>query len=227
MTAGAEGGLDRIVQDHFFPHASHGLFVDVGAAGPEFLSMSASFRARGWRVIAVEPNPVFCAAHRALGHEVLEFACADRDVDGVPFEVVDSHGSEYEGGRVSFESFSSLAVKDSYRTLGSTALDIRTLTVNVRRLDTLLAAYAPELERVDVVSIDVEGWELEVLRGFSLERYRPAVLIVENVFEDDTYRRALDDRGYVLWRHVRPNDVYTPDERLGREPSARTAWRQR
>jgi hypothetical protein len=87
-------------------------------------------------------------------------------------------------------------------------LDIRPIRVNVRRLDTLLTEHAPELEHVDLVSIDVEGWELEVLAGFSLERYRPTVLIVENVLEDAGYRRALDQRGYVLWRHVWPNDAY-------------------
>ncbi len=63
---------------------------------------------------------------------------------------------------------------------------------------------------MDIVSIDVEGWELDVLRGFSVERYRPQVLIVENVFAENGYRHALGARGYRLWRHVAPNDVYVP-----------------
>jgi hypothetical protein len=58
--------------------------------------------------------------------------------------------------------------------------------------------------------IDVEGWELEVLAGFSIERYRPAVLIVENLFEDPAYRQALLRRGYELQVRVSPNDVYAP-----------------
>ena len=186
------------------------MFVDVGAARPDFLSMSAYYRAAGWRVIAIEPNPEFCAAHRAQGHEVLEFACADYDADDVSFDLVDSHGAPYEGGEVSFESFSALAVKDSYRVLRDAELDITPIRVSVRRLDSILQAHAPGLERVDIVSIDVEGWELDVLRGFSVERYRPRVLIVENVFAEDSYRHALGARGYRLWRHVAPNDVYVP-----------------
>jgi FkbM family methyltransferase len=43
---------------------------------------------------------------------------------------------------------------------------VRKIRVNVHRLDTILAEHAPEPEHIDVVSIDVEGWELEVLRGF-------------------------------------------------------------
>ena len=83
--------------------------------------------------------------------------------------------------------------------------------VSVRRLDSILQAHAPTLEGVDIVSIDVEGWELEVLRGFSLERFRPKVTIVENVFEE-TYRNALGARDYELWRHVPPDDVYVRAE---------------
>ena len=71
MDARAEGGLDRIVHERFFGDASAGVFVDVGAARPDYLSF---YRSAGWRVIVIEPNPEFCAAHRALGHEVLEYA---------------------------------------------------------------------------------------------------------------------------------------------------------
>jgi hypothetical protein len=85
---------------------------------------------------------------------------------------------------------------------------LRTIRVDVRRLDTLLADHASDVERIDLVSVDVEGWELEVLDGLSFERYRPSVLIVENLFGDVAYRDAMAARGYVLWRCVWPNDVY-------------------
>jgi FkbM family methyltransferase len=207
----AEGGIDWLVYEQLFPGTTNGVFVDVGAAGPEQLSISALYRELGWRVIAVEPNPVFCQAWRDAGLEVLEYACSDRDQDAVPFEVVDSHGTVYQGARVSFESMSSLQIKDSYRTVHAEP-DSRTIRVNVRRLDTLLAEHAPDVERLDVVSVDVEGWELEVLAGLSFERYRPRVLIVENLFVEATYRDAMAQRGYALWRHVWPNDVYVKAE---------------
>ena len=203
----AEGDLDQIVRDRFFPGLAAGVFVDVGAARPDFLSMSALYRTLGWRVIAIEPNPTFCQAHRAAGYEVLEYACSDHDEDDVDFEVVDSHGAPYEGGSVSFESFSALKVKDSYRTLRA-ELDVQRIKVKMRRLDTILADHAPDVSRLDIVAVDVEGWELEVLDGLSLERYQPKVLIVENLFTDATYRWAIRARGYALWHQVGPNDVY-------------------
>jgi FkbM family methyltransferase len=210
-----EGGIDRLVLERFFPDTARGVFVDVGAAGPDFLSMSALFRDLGWRVIAVEPNPVFVAAHRAAGHEVYAYACADRDEDDVDFEVVDSHGSAYKGGSVSFESFSSLKIKPEYRALKGN-LDVQRTRVDVRRLDTILSEHAPEVDRLDIVSVDVEGWELEVLNGLTFERYQPAVLIVENLFAEASYRRALRERGYTLWRRRGPNEVYASPALLSR-----------
>jgi FkbM family methyltransferase len=224
--AQGEGGLDRAVRERFFPNATSGVFVDVGAAGPDFLSMSALYRELGWRVIAIEPNPVFCAAHRAAGHEVYGYACSNHDEDGVDFEIVDSHGSPFKGGTVSFESFSSLAVKPAYRAL-KPELDVKRIKVDVRRLDTILAEHAPDIRRIDMLSVDVEGWELEVLDGLSFERYQPAVVIVENLFREDAYRRALRTRGYALWRRRGPNEVYVSPAQLSRGGRAAARLRER
>jgi FkbM family methyltransferase len=221
-----EGGVDRMVRERFFPGASTGVFVDIGAAGPEFLSMSTLYRDLGWRVIAVEPNPVFVEAHRQAGNEVYAYACSDHDEDEVDFDVVDSHGNDYKGGSVSFESFSSLAIKPAYRALKED-LDVRRIKVDVRRLDTILADHAPEVDRIDIISVDVEGWELEVLDGLSFERYRPKVVIVENLFAESRYRDALRDRGYMLWRRRDPNDVYVSPARLSRPKRAYARLRER
>jgi FkbM family methyltransferase len=226
MQTQGEAGVDRIVHERFFSGVTDGVFVDVGAAGPDFLSMSALYRSLGWRVIAIEPNPAFCEAHRAAGHEVLQYACSDRDENAVDFEVVDSHGESYQHGTVSYESFSSLAVKPEYRALRAD-LDVRQIKVDVRRLDTILAEHAPDVTRLDIVSVDVEGWELEVLDGLSFERYRPAALIVENLFAADGYRHALRDRGYVLWRRRGPNDIYVPASKLSRVERALSGLRRR
>jgi FkbM family methyltransferase len=207
---GAEGGLDRKIRRRFFRDGRPRLFVDVGAARPDYLSMSASFRPLGWRVLAIEPNPSFAELHRALGHEVVEAACGDRDEDAVEFQIVNSHGQHYKGGGVSFESFSSFKIKDSFAAL-KPDLDATTIRVNVRRLDTILRTHAPDLERIGILSVDVEGWELEVLEGLSVDRYRPECVILENLFGDSAYREAMARRGYRLWRTVPPNDVYVPD----------------
>jgi len=210
-----EGGVDLLVRTRFFPAQTAGVMIEVGAANPDYLSLGALYRSMGWTVLSIEPNPEFCELHRAKGHDVLQYACGDRDQDGVEFTIVDSHGAVYEGGSVSFESFSALAIKDDYAQMMPAEVVIRKVAVDVRRLDTLLDQHAPPIARVDLLAVDVEGWELEVLDGLSFDRFRPRVLIVENLFNDKAYRRYMARLGYRLWRRVAPNDVYALDVEIG------------
>lgn len=188
----SEGNLDAILRQSFFPDPTYkGVFVDVGAADPVYLSNSRSFRERGWKVIAVEPNPEFCAKHRELGYEVLEYACSNEDRDDVPFTLVEQFNYAYMGGTVTFESFSSLGMPEGYariyeRTSGTIPRMQTQITVKVRKLDTILLRHAPEVSRIDIVSVDVEGWELQVIEGLSLDRFQPKVIVLENLVNDES-----------------------------------------
>jgi FkbM family methyltransferase len=208
----AEMDVDREVREAFFKDKeTPGVFVEIGAARPDFLSVSASFRKLGWKIVAVEPNPDFCAAHRALGYDIYEYACSDTDSDDGEFFIVDSQGADYLGGSVSFESFSSLGIKDEFRDLHETVKDktsVRTVPVKVRRLDTILALHEPDVHQVDILAVDVEGWELSVMRGFSIEKYHPRVVILENLFKKPEYEEYMRNAGFSLWRRLEPNDVY-------------------
>jgi FkbM family methyltransferase len=207
QTGNAEGDIDVVVYDRFFSGAATGTCVEIGAARPDWLSIGALYRGKGWDVVSVEPNPVFAQMHRELGHTVLEYACGTEDQDDVDFSVVDSQGVGYRDGNVSNESWSSLSIKDEYAEL-KPDLNIKKIKVKVRRLDTLLASYRPAWTGIDLITADVEGWELEVLSGLDFAKYRPKILIIENLFLAGSYRKFFRERGYHLWRYEAPNDVY-------------------
>jgi len=203
-----EKELDKSIREIFFADYSyHGTFLDVGAAGPEFLSMSMHYRENGWRVIAVEPNPDFCKLHHQKGYEVLQYACGNVDEDNVEFFVIDSQGADYNGGKVSYEAFSSLGIKKSYRNLKKN-ISQKKIIVQLRRLDTILGTLVPNLESIDILSVDVEGWELEVLDGLNISKYRPRVMIIENLFSENHYLSYMKAKDYVLWKRSHPNDVF-------------------
>lgn len=208
----AESDVDRHVWAAFFAkRETPGVLVEIGAARPDYLSISASFRRRGWKIIAVEPNPDFCEAHRTAGYDVLQYAASAEDRDDVEFFVVDSKGADYLGGNVSFESFSSLGIKDEFAALHETVRDktnVRSMRVKVRRLDTILKEHAPDVAKVDLLAVDVEGWELDVMEGFSVVNYQPKVIILENLFKSDKYVQYMRKVGYDLWQRFDPNDVY-------------------
>ncbi|MCT0214612.1 FkbM family methyltransferase [Synechococcus sp. CS-1326] len=183
---------------------------------PDYLSLGNSFRKCGWRVISIEPNPIFAEKHRERGHEIHEFACGESDCEDVPFTLAQARslGSKYRGGDISYESFSSLGIRGKFKKLFDTMANrftTREIRVRQRRLDTILGAI-DGLSEVDILCIDTEGWELECLKGFSFERFHPKALIIEDLFGLTEVDDLLGSHGYVRWQRLSPNNIYVQRE---------------
>lgn len=207
----AEYETDRRIREAFFPDFKHaGVMVEVGGGTPEFLSMSKHFREAGWRTIVIEPNPVFARKHRESGNEVYEYACSFEDRTGVPFTVVSQEVQAY-GGVVTDHAFSSLELKPSYEAILPADAVRRTITVDVKRLDGILERLG--IRKVDLLSVDVEGWEIEVLRGLDTRRVPCKVIVVENFNHDPSYADYMTGIGYELSMQVEYNYVFTKRRR--------------
>jgi FkbM family methyltransferase len=197
----AEFSSDRFLREKFFPDFSyHGTLVEVGCATPRLLSFSQHFRENGWRCIGIEPNPQFAELHRQAGNEIYQAAAADFEADDVPFKIVEEC-SNYSNSALSAHSFSALSIREDfarYRGGYVNTLNHREIFVAVRKLDTLLADARPSVASVDVVCIDVEGYELDVMAGFSPDRFGTKVVVLENLFHKPEYEKYMQDRGFEL-----------------------------
>lgn len=73
--------------------------------------------------------------------------------------------------------------------------------------------------RIDVVKIDVEGWELDVLRGAEqvLTHRRPVLYIEIMHPRFEAVAQHLRQRGYLCWKRFNytPTFLFLPRERLG------------
>ena len=73
-------------------------------------------------------------------------------------------------------------------------------------MDTILSRI--NIEKIDFLSIDTEGTELDVLRGFDIERWRPKLFVIENNFNESSIKEYLSEFGYVLSERLGVNDFY-------------------
>jgi Methyltransferase FkbM domain len=90
----------------------------------------------------------------------------------------------------------------------------RIIEVPVRTLDDILReARAPA--GFDLLSVDVEGHELEVLSGCDLARWRPRLVLLEDHVGNLEKHRFMKGAGYRLIRRVENNGWYVPRDAAG------------
>jgi FkbM family methyltransferase len=154
------------IQRHLSPGAT---FVDVGAHMGYFSLKAAAVVGHTGCVIAIEPNPEMV---RILRGNILASGTSVVAIKPVACSHSDSVLSLFTAAKSNSGS-SSLSKSNAslYGTGGST------YQVTARPLDTILKEAG--VSRVDVLKIDVEGAELQVLKGAeeTLAQYRPVLLV--------------------------------------------------
>ena len=149
-------------------HIEHGTYVEIGANDPDVDSISKAFYERGWRGVLVEPVPELADRLRAGRPEdvVVEAAIVAEDVSTVTLHSIPGTG------------LSTLS-DDIVRGHQQRGWDVEDIEVRGKRLDNLLEQLGWEGRPLHFMTVDVEGAEIDVLRGVDLQRWRPWVLVVE------------------------------------------------
>ena len=105
-------------------------------------------------------------------------------------------------------SHSSLGMKYG----GSVSKEIE---VEVIKLDDLLEKLG--IKSVDLVCVDVEGWELEVLGGLNLDKYKPKVVVLENYRRLPDYSQYMSGKNYTHNTSADFNEIYVRSDDAIRE----------
>lgn len=179
----------------FFGQA-RGYFVEVGANEPEKESQSFHLERAGWTGVLVEPQPDLAEKLRRMRTgRVFEAACSS---------------PERAGTRMTLHVLGPYSSFDPR--LAVTGLrPERAIEVPVRTLDDILEeAHAPR--GFELLSVDVEGHELDVLRGFDFARWRPRLILLEDHVTSLDKHRFLKRAGYRLMRRTGLNGWYVPHE---------------
>jgi FkbM family methyltransferase len=188
--------VEEALKAEFFRGSPPGFFVDVGANDPQRDSQTWSLEQRGWTGVVVEPQPDLAEQHRQQRRaKVYEVACSSPSNSGKTMRL------HLAGIQTSLNPEFYVAGMQRH---GSIDVPIMTLD------DILADARAPS--PIDFISIDVESHELEVLSGFDLARWRPRLLLVEDLVKHLRLHRYLQRRGYKWIRRTGLNGWYVPSD---------------
>jgi FkbM family methyltransferase len=177
-------GLDQLdLKLKPYLNFKNGFFVEAGANDGITQSNTLYFEEyRGWNGFLIEPVPELAAKCR-----INRPACVVENAALVPFSFKDT---EIEMRYSNLMSLVKGAMRSEENDLehikkGCEIQNISTYEVKVpaRTLTSLLDQHA--VRQIDFLSLDVEGFELDVLEGIDFRRYRPTLMLIEARFRKE------------------------------------------
>ncbi len=195
----------------FLGERDKGLVVEVGAYDGISWSNSSCLIERGWNAILIEPVPQYAQL------------CKQRYKDNSKVVIEESAIGETEGyvniNVAQALSTTSSKMLDSYQHLEWSKNHVghySSVMVKRKTLDTLLEER--NVSKLDVLIVDVEGAESEVFSGFSIQRWKPSIMIVElgqthpdlhaHCESDTLIQRNIANAGYQVIYKDKINTVF-------------------
>jgi FkbM family methyltransferase len=179
-------------------------FISIGANdGMTREPVYPFIRDHGWKGIMVEPiSFVFQKLQENLGHfsgvSLVNAAIGERDGSQVIYTVDQSAPKSFKMSFLSsFERSVLLAHKPIFRDIEQ---HIREETVKVITIPTLLESH--QVDRVDVLKIDTEGYDLKILKTLDFSQIKPVIVLAEHAHlsrsEKEEMCEILLDNGYKV-----------------------------
>jgi FkbM family methyltransferase len=171
-----------------------GYYIDVGAYHPKVFSNTYLFYKKGWRGICIDPNPKMEELFRKArpGDEFLNMGVGESKKVREYFEFEDGASN----------TFSPEQAKKNQEEAGRKPVGTR--MVAIMPLKMIFEKYLPKGRKIDLLSVDAEGMDQEVLKSNDWKKYRPEMIVCEDLeFDYKNWKKSgvtgyLDSLGYDL-----------------------------
>lgn len=146
-----------------------GVYVDVGCWDPIKASNSYYFQLRGWKGICIDPNPK------------MKELFSKRRASDIFINSAIGNGNENLTYYMLEDQYSSMNTLDFGFIQDNNLEDkiVNKINITTVSLKDVLEKYISENERIDFLDIDVEGFDLNVLKSNDWEKFRPKVVLIE------------------------------------------------
>ena len=197
----SQHGEDIIIQS-FLGKRPHGVYVDVGAFHPIQYSNTYALYRRGWKGIAIDPNP-----RTRLLFKIF------RPRDNFVQRGVSSQQETRTYREYSDPAYNTASDEQAREWEQQNITLLRSKPLDLCPLSEIVAQYG--VTSIDFLSVDVEGLDLEVLSSHDWT-IKPRVVVVEshqfdpsNPSQDDIYTFMVQ-RGYVLTGMAKYSLIFVP-----------------
>ena len=203
-------GLDMLADD-YFKNKEKGIYIDIGCHQPFLNNNTYRLYKRGWTGINVDLdfNSIDLFNFFRKNDFNIQAAVSDKNED-----------------RDLFFFHNRSAINTLSHDTGSQAKEIR--KIKARTLDNIIQNSPYKDKKIDYLSIDVEGHELNILNGFNINKYKPELIIIEfidptikeyylkninNVLDSAIYKN-MDMNNYKLVNWVHDDLIFIPKNNI-------------
>lgn len=200
----SQTGEDLIIES-LLPQKKDGFYVDIGANHPIKFNNTSLFHNKGWNGINIEPNPSKKWLFRLLRNKDtnLNIGIGQKKSD-VDFYIFNEN---------TLSTFDKNSMEE-YKKIGHKVLKI--IKIPILPLKEVLEKYAGNKE-IDLMSVDTEGYDMEVLKSNDWKKFRPRFIILETLEYrrgntgkklNDTYDKYMSEIGYNEIADTHLNTIY-------------------
>jgi FkbM family methyltransferase len=205
-------GQDRFVAEMVYVGKRGGYFVEAGAGDGLWISNTLLLERRyGWTGLLIEPTSAFSALQRNRPGCICDNSALASEEGMITMVEIFDRGQAAISPAAKDNLLLSRTTKDTRNVdLGMMnsywGMAKKQYLVKARPLADLLKAHrAPA--RIDYLSLDVEGFEFEILRRFPFDEYEFGCLTVERPAPE--LQSLLTSKGYVFKGRLGEDGVYT------------------
>ena len=155
-------GEDWVLR-RLFCERTDGFYVDVGAHHPIRFSNTYAFYKRGWRGMNMDATAGSMAAFNQYRPDDINVECLISEKDDT-----DTDSDVYNEPAI------------NSGIVGRRSGNFETIKLRSHRLETILKDCLPRGQKIDLLTVDVEGMDLDVLRSNDWNTYRPRLVLAES-----------------------------------------------
>ncbi|HOU52281.1 MAG TPA: FkbM family methyltransferase [Smithella sp.] len=190
----------------------HPTYLDIGAHHPTYLNNTFIFYDQGSSGVNIEPDPdLFDEFRRQRERDTnLNIGVGDRDEE-IPFFVMSVP---------TLNTFSEVEAKSA---ASQNKVKIRNvLPIRIRPVNAILEEFFPKTPP-DFVSLDVEAFDLTILRSFDFKKWRPKVFCAETItysekndgVKIEEIGSLMNAAGYIVYADTHINTIFIDREIQG------------
>lgn len=190
-----------------FPDKTDGFFVEVGCIDGILFSNTLHFEEKGWKGLCLEAHPDYIPLlkHNRPNSIICHYAVGEKDEDNVIFYANDRG------------SLSTLDKSQEARWKKNYAKYFHGFEEKQVAKKTLTSIFREnQVGHINILSIDIEGYEVPALQGLDFNLYQPDVLVIE--VDGDEQRKQYDAlllvHGYFVATILAGNIFYVRDQKL-------------